>query len=162
MTEWLHFHFLVLCIGEGNGNPLQCSCLENPRDGVAQSRTPLKWERTASPDWFWPRMCASSGQRSGMLLSIPQNTGHQLPPTITTKNDSDWKVNKRLTVLLLKNSGQSSFVRIEKRRLEKRELFSLMCKESLNPRKDLRVWMVEFKRLSQFLEPAYEEGWPRC
>ena len=36
MTEGLHFHFSLLCIGEGNGNPLQCSCLENPRDGVAQ------------------------------------------------------------------------------------------------------------------------------
>ena len=32
-TEWLHFHFSLSCIGEGNGNPLQCSCLENPRDG---------------------------------------------------------------------------------------------------------------------------------
>ena len=32
-TEQLHFHFSVSCIGEGNGNPLQCSCLENPRDG---------------------------------------------------------------------------------------------------------------------------------
>ena len=51
-TEWLHFHFSLSCIGEGNGNPLQCSCLENPRDGgawwaavygVAQSRTQLKW-----------------------------------------------------------------------------------------------------------------------
>ena len=31
-TEWLHFHFSLSCIGEGNGNPLQCSCLENPRD----------------------------------------------------------------------------------------------------------------------------------
>ena len=47
-TERLHFHFSVSCIGEGNGNPLQCSCLKNPRDGrawwaavygVAQSRT---------------------------------------------------------------------------------------------------------------------------
>ena len=47
-TERLHFHFLLLCIGEGNGNPLQCSCLENPRDrgawwaaihGIAQSQT---------------------------------------------------------------------------------------------------------------------------
>ena len=47
----LHFHFSLSCIGEGNGNPLQCSCLENPRDGgaswadvygVAQSRTQLK------------------------------------------------------------------------------------------------------------------------
>ena len=49
-TEWLHFHFSLSCTGEGNGNPLQCSCLENPMDGgawwaavygVAQSRTRL-------------------------------------------------------------------------------------------------------------------------
>ena len=33
MTERLHFHFSLSCIGEGNGNPLQCSCVENPRDG---------------------------------------------------------------------------------------------------------------------------------
>ena len=33
MTERLHFHFPLSCIGEGNGNPLQCSCLENPRGG---------------------------------------------------------------------------------------------------------------------------------
>ena len=31
-TERLHFHFSLSCIGEGNGNPLQCSCLKNPRD----------------------------------------------------------------------------------------------------------------------------------
>ena len=42
MTERLHFHFSLLCIGEGNGNSLQCSCPENPRDGVAQSQTRLK------------------------------------------------------------------------------------------------------------------------
>ena len=50
-TERLHCHFSLSCIGEGNGSPLQCSCLENPRDegawwaavyGVAQSRTRLK------------------------------------------------------------------------------------------------------------------------
>ena len=50
-TEQLHFHFSLSCIGEGNGNPLQCSCLENSRGGgawwaavygVAQSRTRLK------------------------------------------------------------------------------------------------------------------------
>ena len=34
-TERLHFHFSLSCIGEGNGNTLQCSCLENPRDGGA-------------------------------------------------------------------------------------------------------------------------------
>ena len=49
-TERLHFHFSLSCFGEGNGNPLQCSCLENPRDGeawwaavygIAQSQTRL-------------------------------------------------------------------------------------------------------------------------
>ena len=34
-TEQLHFHFSLSCVGEGNGNSLQCSCLENPRDGRA-------------------------------------------------------------------------------------------------------------------------------
>ena len=34
-TERLHFHFSLSCIGEGNGNTLLCSCLENPRDGEA-------------------------------------------------------------------------------------------------------------------------------
>ena len=52
-TERLHFHFLLSCIGEGNGNPLQCSCLENHRDwgdwwvsiyGVAQSQTETNTE----------------------------------------------------------------------------------------------------------------------
>ena len=38
-TEWLHFHFSLSCIGEGNGNPLQCSCLENPRDRGAWRAT---------------------------------------------------------------------------------------------------------------------------
>ena len=38
-TERLHFHFSLSCIGEGNGNPLQCSCLENPRGGRALLRT---------------------------------------------------------------------------------------------------------------------------
>ena len=50
-AQWLHFHFSLSCIGEGNGSPLQCSCLENPRNGgawwaavygVAQSQTRLK------------------------------------------------------------------------------------------------------------------------
>ena len=65
MTEQLHFHFPLSCIGEGNGNPLQCSCLEYPGDrgawwaavyGVAQSRTRLKRLSSSSSvythDWF--------------------------------------------------------------------------------------------------------------
>src|SRR5574340_892716 len=59
-TERLHFHFSLSCIGEGNGNPLQCSCLENPRDGrawcaavygVAQSQTRLK-RLSSSINWI--------------------------------------------------------------------------------------------------------------
>ena len=62
MTEGLHFPFSLSCIGEGNGNPLQCSCLENPRNGgawwvalygVAQSRTQLKWLSSSSISESW-------------------------------------------------------------------------------------------------------------
>ena len=72
-TERLHFHFSLSCIGEGDGNPLQCSCLENPRDGgawwaavygVAQSRTRLK------------RLSSSSSSRLYSPWNSPgQNTG---------------------------------------------------------------------------------------
>ena len=56
-TEWLLFHFLLSCVGEGNGNLLQYSCLKKPRDGgawwaaaygVTQSRTRLKWLSSSS------------------------------------------------------------------------------------------------------------------
>ena len=66
-TERLHFHFSLLCIGEGNGNPLQCSCLDNPRDGgawwaavsgVAQSWTRLK------------RLSSSSSSSSSRMLFL--------------------------------------------------------------------------------------------
>ena len=69
-TEWLHFHFSISCIGEGNGSPLQCSCLENPRDGgawwaavygVAQSQTWLKLLSSSSfpskESYDKPRQC---------------------------------------------------------------------------------------------------------
>jgi len=57
MAERFHFYFSLSCIGEGNGNPLQCPCLENPRDGgawwasvygVSQTRTRLKWLSSSS------------------------------------------------------------------------------------------------------------------
>ena len=60
-TERLHLHFSLSCTGEGNGNPLQCSCLENPRDsrvwwsavyGVVQSQTRLKWLSSSSSVFF--------------------------------------------------------------------------------------------------------------
>ena len=61
-TERLHFYFSLSCIGEGNGNPLQCSCLESPRDrgarwaavyGVAQNWTQLKWLSSSSKDFHF-------------------------------------------------------------------------------------------------------------
>ena len=67
-TERLHFHFSPSCIGEGNGNPLQRSCLENPRDGgawwaavygVAQSRTRLKRLSSSS---------SSSGKKARFII----------------------------------------------------------------------------------------------
>ena len=67
-TERLHFHISLSCIGEGNGNPFQCSCLENPRDGgawwaaiygVAQSQTRLK-------------RLSSSSSSSALILNYPQ------------------------------------------------------------------------------------------
>ena len=68
-NERLHFHFSLSCIGEGNGNPLQCSCLENPRDGgvwwaaiygVTQSRTRLKW-LSSSSRWIFLLFSEDSG-----------------------------------------------------------------------------------------------------
>ena len=66
----LHFHFSLSCIGEENGNPLQCSCLENPRDGgawwaavsgVAQSWTRLKQLSSSSSRDFiqWKSLSSS-------------------------------------------------------------------------------------------------------
>ena len=78
-TERLHFHFSFSCIGEGNGNPLQCSCLENSRDsgawwaavcGVAQSQTRLKWLSSSSS--------SSYSQASQVALAVkkpPANAG---------------------------------------------------------------------------------------
>ena len=71
-TEWLHFHFSLSRTGEGNGNPLQCSCLENPRDGgawwatiygVAQSWTRLK--RLSSSSYY---LSYFNGSFSAFLL----------------------------------------------------------------------------------------------
>ena len=68
-TERLPFHFSLSCIGEGNGNPLQCSCLENPRDrrarwaavyGVAQSQT-------------WLKQLSSSSRSSNRWYAVVKN-----------------------------------------------------------------------------------------
>ena len=85
-TERLHFHFSLSCIAEGNGNPLQCSCLENPGDGgawwaavsgVAQSQTRLKWLGSSSGH---KKILTFDLNRADQLLkkSFVQNSDHFL------------------------------------------------------------------------------------
>ena len=73
-TERLHFHFSLSCTGGGNGNPLQKSCLENPRDGaavcgVAQSQTRMKRLSSSSSSskhrwcWEWLRAGGEGGSK---------------------------------------------------------------------------------------------------
>ena len=60
-TEGLHFHFSLSCIGEGNGNPLQCSCLENPRDGGAW------WAAVYGVTQSWTRLKRLSSSSSSSI-----------------------------------------------------------------------------------------------
>ena len=92
-TERLPFHFSLSCIGEGNGNPLQCSCLENPRDGgawwaavygVSQSRTQLK-RLSSSSSPLWPPV-PGKGIKAALCYFTPNSlcvflfsTGEQRP-----------------------------------------------------------------------------------
>ena len=83
-TERLYFHFSLSCIGEGNGDPLQCSCLENPRvsgawlsavHGVVQSRTQLKRQQQQQPG-------DRGGQRS---LAYCSPWGHRVRHDLATE-----------------------------------------------------------------------------
>ena len=106
-TERLHFHFSLSCIGEGNGNPLQCSCLENPRDGgawwaavygVAQSQTRLKWLSSSSIEHkfaFWKQtpkiLFHSIGNNSIALKSeIETLTLLNICCKAASQNDKSW------------------------------------------------------------------------
>ena len=99
-TQQLHFNFSLWCIGEGNGNPLQCSCLENPRDGgawwaavygVAQSWTWLKWLSSSS---------SSSQARGSMLFFFFSSSFLLLLPPLPFS-----------LLLLLFSSSSSSFAK---------------------------------------------------
>ena len=95
-TERLHVHFSLSCIGEGNGNPLQCSCLENPRVGgawwaavygVTQSRIRLKWlSSSSSRKWLeyinksniWNKCPNMISRRSPRIMQITSSRFHFL------------------------------------------------------------------------------------
>ena len=64
MTEQLHIHFSLPCIGEGNGNPLQCSCLKNPRDGRAW------WAAVYGVTQSWTRLKRLSSSNSSPIHSF--------------------------------------------------------------------------------------------
>ena len=88
MTERFHFDFSLSCIGGGNGNPLQCSCLENPRDGgawwaavygVAQSRTRLKQLSSSSSSRIFFRSRAQSSLVVQTVINPPVMQETQVP-----------------------------------------------------------------------------------
>ena len=98
-TEWLHFHFSLSCTGERNGNPLQCSCLENPRDGgawwaadygVAQSRTRLKWlsNNSSGSTITWSFIPHTQGITKLLKLKVSLKAGEAVKPPKDLRTDS--------------------------------------------------------------------------
>ena len=105
-TERLHFHFSLSCI-EGNGNPLQCSCLENPRDGgawwaaisgVAQSRTRLKWLSSSSRKIQIEEI--RMGNEWGKGPELPCSLWLDEPPQISTCSPN-WRLSKPILLRFL-------------------------------------------------------------
>ena len=107
MTEQLHFHFSLSCIGEGNGSPLQCSCLENPRDGgawwvsvygVAQSRTWLKLLSSSSSKTLATFRCSCCSRRClpqghwGFLYWLIRTGWHEWTSGTHTYKDAESSV----------------------------------------------------------------------
>ena len=70
-TERLHFHFSLSCIGEGNGNPPQCSCLENPRDGGTWWAASMGSHRVGHD---WSDLAAAAAAAGSQGSGIPHNT----------------------------------------------------------------------------------------
>ena len=83
MTERLDFHFSLSCIGEGNGNPLQCSCLENPRDGRAW------WAAVygVAQSWTLLERLSSSSSSSSSIVSGPITSWQIYGGTVETVAD---------------------------------------------------------------------------
>ena len=101
MTERLHFHFSLSIIGEGNGNPLQCSCLENPRDwgawwaavhGVAKSQTGLS---VFTFTFHFPALEKEMATHSSVLAWRIPGTGE--PGGLPSMGSHSWTRLKRLS-----------------------------------------------------------------
>ena len=83
-TERLHFHFSLSCIGEGNGNPLQCSCLENPRDGAAW------WAAVYGVAQGWTRLKRLSSSSSHKIECHPSMKRSEVLSHATTWMHFKW------------------------------------------------------------------------
>ena len=97
-TEQIHFHFSLSCTGEGNGSPLQCSCLENPREGgawlaavygVAQSRTRLK--RLSSSSSSMQLYCNGDHPGSTLWVSPVGGSSHPSPSCGISQAEFRWQ-----------------------------------------------------------------------
>ena len=130
-TERLHFHFSLSCIGEGNGNPLQCSCLENPRDGgawcaavygVAQSRTRLK--RRSSSSSSSSKLKTAVAQVALVVKNLPANAGDIRDASlISGPGRSPWRRRWQPTPVFLpgESHGQEEPGRLQSMRLQRVE-----------------------------------------
>ena len=85
-TERLQFHFSLSCIGEGNGNPLQCSCLESPRDGGAW------WAAVSGVAQSWTRLKRLSNSSSSLLCAPCYDFYYFFIPTSHLLDLLHWQV----------------------------------------------------------------------
>ena len=113
-TERLRFHFSLSCTGEGNGNPLQCSCLENPRDqgawwaaiyGVAQSQTRLSNLAAGSAEYIMRNTELDEAQPGIEIAGINIKNLRYADDTILVAENE-----KELTSLLMKVKEESETV----------------------------------------------------
>ena len=124
MTERLHFHFSLSCTVEGNGNPLWCSCLENPRDGgtwwasvygVAQSWTQLKRLSSSSiilDTVGWPICgCFGSVAKPRLTHCDPTDCTTQVlcPPLALGVCSSSWPLSWWWCLTILSSAAPFSF-----------------------------------------------------
>ena len=102
-TERLHFHFSLSCTGEGNGNPLQCSCLENPRDGGAW------WAAVDGVAQSWTRLKQPSSNTHYIYKvdkNLPYITGTTTQYSVMTYMGKEYK--KRVDVCMCIQGGNSN------------------------------------------------------
>ena len=93
-TEQLHFHFSLSCIGEGNGNPLQCSCLENPREGEPGGLPSMGSHRVGHD---WSNLAAAATQLYSNKINLKKNVAgilnsHDMQKITSNRSKSKYEI----------------------------------------------------------------------